>query len=204
MEESGQLGQRCGGGAGCQLGGGPLRGFIVKPTPGHSPASFRSRFSGIPSWFPQQTPGHPPGRSLPHGVTHGGDAAPVLSISGDPHARLTRCAGRRLAPGDSEPGGPWNHCPREQEPGVLTCVQDLYSMRALSVALALPTGTSPGSPGLRSRQVIGAHLTARKPRAGGRSGTGPRWVLLPRGVPSAPRSPRRADCADGFQGPIPT
>lgn len=80
-------------------------------------------------------------------------------------------------------------------------------MRALSVALALPTGTSQESPGLRSRQVIGAHLTARKPRAGGGSGTGPRWVLLPRGGGWGGgrrlRSPRRADCADSFSGSNP-
>lgn len=48
-------------GAGCQLGGGLLWGFIEKRMPGHSPATFGSRFSGIPSWFPQQTPRHPPG-----------------------------------------------------------------------------------------------------------------------------------------------
>ena len=60
VEESQKPGRRHGG-AGCQLGGGPLWGFIAKRTNRHSPATFGSRFSGIPSWFPQQTPRHPPG-----------------------------------------------------------------------------------------------------------------------------------------------
>lgn len=91
MEESRQLGQRCGGRAGCQLGGGPLWGFIAKPTPGHSPATFRSRFSGIPSWFPQQTPRHPPGptESRVVGTLPGSSASRVIRMRGSHGARAS-------------------------------------------------------------------------------------------------------------------